>query len=503
MSERSAGVLLHPTSFPGRFGIGDLGPPADRFLAWAQAAGQRWWQILPLGPPARGQSPYTAYSAFAGNPLLISPDLLRRRGLLTDEDLSDAPDFPADRVDFNRVAPWKERLLRRSWRHVRQLANATLDDALREFSQAPEQATWLDDWALFAALHAHHGGRSWWRWPGDLAARDTSALIAARRELAEEIAYQRYVQFLFASQWRQLADAAHRRGLRILGDLPIYVALDSADAWAHRELFDLDDAGRPRAVAGVPPDYFSDDGQLWGNPLYRWDRMADDGFSWWVERLAANLRWCDALRLDHFRGFEAYWRVPADAETAAAGDWAPGPGKALFDALEKALGPLPLIAEDLGDITPEVESLRRELGLPGMKILQFAFNSDDSEHLPHHHEPATVVYTGTHDNQTSAGWAEHLDPDSARRLRLHTGAEGEPGDIAWSLIRTAYLSPAETAIVPIQDVLGLGNEARMNVPAVAEGHWTWRLDGDQLTAEHAARLRALAEASGRLPASAT
>ena len=502
MSERTAGVLLHPTSLPGRFGVGDLGPEAERFLGWARDAGQSWWQVLPLGPPERGNSPYTALSAFAGNPLLISPELLIGDGLVDAGDVDPAPAFPPGAVDFEVVVPWKERLLRRSWERFGERATAALRDELAAFVEAPAQRGWLDDWTLFAALRSRHRRLGWWDWPPSLAHRDAAALADAREAEAPEIELQRYLQFLFHRQWSRLRRLAHDHGVRIFGDLPIYVALDSADVWARRELFDLDAGGRPRAVAGVPPDAFSDTGQLWGNPLYRWERIREDGYRWWIERLRANLELCDRLRIDHFRGFAAYWRVLAEAETAVDGEWVEGPGRELFDAVRDALGPLsaadlPLVAEDLGVITPDVEALRRGLGLPGMKVLHFAFDEEDSDHLPRHYEPACVVYTGTHDNDTTVSWYRDLDDEARRRLHRCLGTGGDAGEIHWALIRLAYESLAETAMVPVQDVLGLDGEARMNTPANAEGNWSWRLRPSQLGSELAGRLRALAEAAGR------
>ncbi|MEE8525612.1 MAG: 4-alpha-glucanotransferase [Thermoanaerobaculia bacterium] len=501
MSERTAGLLLHPTSLPGRYAIGDLGPEAERFLAWARDAGQSWWQILPLGPPERGNSPYTALSAFAGNPLLISPDLLIREGLLAAGDVAEVPALSPAGVDFEQVIPWKERLLRRSWELFERRATPTLRAELRGFAEAPAQQAWLDDWALFSALRIRHRRRGWWKWPPALAHRDASALTNARRAESREVDFQRYVQFLFRRQWSRLRRIAAGYGIRLFGDLPIYVALDSADVWVHRELFDLDEEGRPRAVAGVPPDAYSETGQLWGNPLYRWDQVASEGYRWWIERVRANLELCDRLRIDHFRGFVAYWRVPAGAETAAVGEWVDGPGRRFFDALRGALGrpsleDLPLVAEDLGVITPDVEALRRKLGLPGMKVLHFAFGEDDSEHLPDRFEPACVVYTGTHDNDTTVGWYQSLDDEARRRHRRYTGAAA---DVHWTLIELAYESVAETAMVPVQDVLGLDREARMNTPAVAEGNWSWRLRESQLTPELARRLRALVESGDRSP----
>ncbi len=500
---RAAGLLLHPTSLPGRFGIGDLGPEAERFLDWARDGGQSWWQVLPLGPPEAHHSPYNCLSAFAGNPLLISPELLRREGLLTAGDLAGVPGAAPGRVDFDRVAPWKEGLLRRSWELFERRGSAELRDELRSFVEDPAQGSWLDDWTLFQAIRARRGGSGWWDWEPALARREAATLAAARRSEAAEIGFHRYLQFQFMRQWRRLRREARRRGVRILGDLPIYVAANSAEVWAHRELFDLDSEGRPRAVAGVPPDAFSSTGQLWGNPLYRWDRIAAAGFGWWIERLAHNLRLVDRVRIDHFRGFAAYWRIPAAAPTAEGGKWVEGPGLALFEALRRALpaaepgGELPLVAEDLGVITPDVVALRRAAGLPGMKVLQFAFDDPASDHLPHRFERAMVVYTGTHDNDTTAGWLRRLGDDARGRVRSYAG-----DDVPWALIRLAYTSVADTAVVPLQDVLALGSEARMNTPAVAAGNWAWRLAGGELDAELAGRLRRLAEVSGRLPPAA-
>lgn len=495
MASRSAGLLFHPTSLPGPFGIGDLGPEAARFLAWAAAAGQRLWQVLPLGPPeAPHNSPYTALSAFAGNPLLLSPERLYEAGLLAKSDLA-PPRLPAERVDFPAVAAWKEKLLRRAWSRFQTASTPAQRQAFDAFRAAPEQASWLEDWSLFATLHQHGGGRGWWTWAPELAHREAAALKRARRQQTSEIAYHAFVQHQFFLQWQRLRAKADELGIRILGDLPIYVAHNSAEVWAHQDLFDLDAAGQPRAVGGVPPDDFSADGQHWGNPLYRWDRMAETGYGWWVDRLAAQLRLTDLVRLDHFRGFEAYWRVPAGAATAASGSWEAGPGRALFDALAAALGELPLVAEDLGVITPEVEALRRDLELPGTRVLQFAFDGADNPHLPHRFEPATMVYTGTHDNDTTRGWYRRLDRAAKRRARTLSG--GTARTMHRALIRLAYGSIAERAMVPVQDLLGLGSEARFNTPGVARGNWAWRLLEGQLSPSRAAPVRDLAEVSGR------
>ncbi len=495
MTTRAAGILLHPTSLPGRFGVGDLGPEVDRFLDWARDAGQGWWQVLPLGPPGGHGAPYSCLSAFAGNPLLIAPELLLEQGLLERSDLDGVPSFPAQRVDFAAVKPWKDGLLRRSWELFQRRAKDQARQELDDFARAPENG-WLDDWTLFMALRRCHPGGGWWQWPAAVKRREKEALDGVRRAEADEIAYQRYLQWQFARQWHRVKHQAREHGIGILGDLPIYVAWDSAEVWANPHLFDLDDEGHPHAVAGVPPDDFSDTGQLWGNPLYRWQRMAEDGYAWWVARMAANLRTCDRVRLDHFRGFAGYWSVPADHETAEHGAWIDGPGMALFDAWREALGDLPIVAEDLGVITPDVEALRRDAGLPGIKVLHFAFDEADADHLPHNFEHRSVVYTGTHDNDTTAGWYQELDREARRRVRRYAGSD----EIHRALIRLAYTSIAELAIVPAQDVLGLGSEARMNTPAVAEGNWAWRLADGALDDKGARWLRTRVKISGRLPA---
>ena len=495
--ERRAGVLLHPTSLPGPYGIGDLGRSVEHFLDWMQRAGQTVWQVLPLGPPAFGGGPYTSLSSFAGNPALISPERLRDEGLISDGDLAAAPIFPENRVDFAAVKAWKTGLLRRAHRRFRD-DDSPLAGDFDAFVAAPAQRYWLDDWARFAAGKAHHDGRPWIEWEASLAHRDVDALAAFDAEAADAIDYHRFVQWLFARQWGHVRAAARDRGIAILGDAPIYVALDSADVWAHPHLFDLDDDGRPRHVAGVPPDYFSDSGQLWGNPLYRWDRLDEEGYRWWIERLRANFRQVDLLRLDHFRAFADYWQVPADAENAMSGVWRDGPGRAFFDAVDAALGPHTLIAEDLGDLSDAVHALRRELGLPGMRVLHFGFGPEAGTHTPHRFEPATVVYTGTHDNDTTLGWYLSLDLPDRDRFHRYTGSG--PREVHWTMIRAAHASVADLAMVPIQDVLGLDSSARMNIPGdTGEANWTWRLRPGQLDDAHADRLRAITEIYERLP----
>jgi 4-alpha-glucanotransferase len=482
---RSSGILLHPTSLPSGYGIGDLGDEVFAFLDWAASAGVRVWQVLPLNPPGYGNSPYGCLSSFAGNPLLISPQRLLQEQLLPPHAADDVPLFPDDHVDYDRVIDYKMKLLRISWSHF--AANATDDQrgALTNFESDPRQREWLDGWALFMALKERNGGRAWTEWDPAETAQD------------DDIRFHKYVQWLFYRQWAAVRQAAHDRHIRIMGDVPIYVAHDSADVWGLREIFQLDANGQPHVIAGVPPDYFSATGQRWGNPLYRWDVLRESGYRWWVSRIHANLQLADIVRLDHFRGFAAYWEIPASESTAMHGRWMPGPGRALFEAIRADLGELPLVAEDLGFITPEVNELRKSIGIPGMRILQFAFGQADSPHLPHRYDPYTVVYTGTHDNDTARGWYENAPPDERRTAETYLGDDGSR--IAWAMIRAVFTSVAYTAIVPVQDILGLGSEARMNRPgAGAGGNWSWRLTPGALTRERAAALRRLAHVTGRV-----
>lgn len=498
--DRRAGILLHPTSLPGSFGIGDVGPAAVAFLHWAAQAGQRLWQVLPLGPTGFGNSPYGALSSFAGNPLLISPEELRDAGLVEEGDLATLSAASSHRADFVHTPAAKEALLRRAHGALMERGSSALRSEFEEFLSA--ESSWLDDWSLFAALKQHHQGREWLRWDRELALREEAALASAQGLLAEEISFQGFVQFQFFAQWRRVRDVARALGIEIVGDLPIYTALDSADVWANRDLFELDSAGYPLAVSGVPPDAFSEDGQLWGTPLYAWERHVQSDFRWWKDRVAANLRLCDRLRLDHFRGFAAYWRVPGGARTAKEGCWVPGPGMSLFSALAQELGSVPLWAEDLGVITPDVEALLAEAGFPGMKVLQFAFAEPNSEHLLHHHRQNSTVYTGTHDNDTSRGWFAKAGAEERRRVLDYLGLESGYR-IERALIRTAYVSPADSAIVPMQDILGLGGDARMNTPGLAAGNWSWRLREDDVKEGIGARLLRLAEISDRIAATST
>lgn len=478
VTTRASGLLLHPTSLPGRFGIGDLGPEALRWVDFLAAAGQKLWQVLPLGPTGYGDSPYQSFSAFAGNPYLVSPERLFEDGLLEAADLLGVPAFPADRVDYGPVIEWKLAILAKA--HARFSAGA--DPGLRPdyeaFCQA--QAGWLDDFALFMALKEAHGGATWTSWEEGLIAREPAALAAARERLAVAVDSQRFCQFLFFRQWSAVRAHAGTAGVRIIGDLPIFVAHDSADVWAHPELFQLDLKGAPAVMAGVPPDYFAKTGQLWGNPLYRWDVMERDGYAWWVERLRATFEVVDIARLDHFRGFEAYWEVPGGEVTAETGRWVKGPGAAFFESVHTALGTLPIIAEDLGLMTAEVFALRDRFALPGMKVLQFAF-SEDAAHpfLPHNYPTNCVVYTGTHDNDTTRGWYESAPEPQRRFAHAYLGREG--GDFTWELIRAGMASVADTFVAPLQDVLDLGPEARMNLPGSLGGNWGWRFRNEQVT----------------------
>ncbi len=494
-TQRSSGIVLHPTSLPGPYGIGDLGSEARRFVDYLASGGQSLWQILPLGPTGFGDSPYQCFSALAGNPLLIDLEAISR-GVLA------APDFCQDRVDFERVIPWKMAALESAAREFREGASATRRRRFEEFNE--ENAQWLDDFALFMALKGRDPARVWSQWDEDIRVRDPQALKRWRAQLNEPVATQKFLQYAFFSQWKELRSYAAERGVRIMGDLPIYVAHDSVDVWVNPQYFQLDDKGEPSAVAGVPPDYFSATGQLWGNPLYAWDALARDDYGWWVTRFRAVLNLVDLVRLDHFRGFEAYWEIPAGAATAEDGRWVKGPGSDMFQIVQCALGKLPLVAENLGVITPEVEALRARFGFPGMSILQFAFGTDPQApgFRPHNYARETVAYTGTHDNDTTVGWwssrgygestrnAEDIraERDYARRY-LNT----EGSRIHWAFIRALMASVADTVLIPLQDVLGLGSEARMNQPATLSGNWRWRCRQEMTTPETAKELRSLAE----------
>jgi 4-alpha-glucanotransferase len=483
--------LLHPTSLPGQYGIGDLGPAASQFLDYLNRAKQTLWQVLPLGPTGYGDSPYASPSAFAGNTLLIAPELLIQEGLLETGDVEPLRQLPEDRVEFGQLQPLKRQLLEKAFRSEKRQQT---QDRLEAFKRA--QSGWLYDFALFTALTEHHG--HWLDWPPPLRDREPAALEQARQELHEQIDLHTFAQFVFFDQWHSLRARANLLGISIIGDIPIFVAHESADVWAHRHLFKLDDQGRPTVVAGVPPDYFSATGQLWGNPLYDWQAIANDGYQWWIARMRHLLELVDMVRVDHFRGFEAAWEVPANAATAVHGTWVLGPGKDVFDAIDRALGGhVPVIAEDLGLITDEVRELLAQTGYPGMKVLQFAFGGgSDNPYLPHNYpHPNCVVYTGTHDNDTTRGWFESISENERQYVRQYLGDTSS--GIACALTRLALASIADTAIVPLQDVLDLGSEARMNVPGSVGGSWTWRFRADQLDPAQADSLAELTHIYGR------
>lgn len=478
---RHAGILLHPTSLPGRHGIGDLGAGADRFLEWLSAAGMKAWQILPLVPPGAGDSPYSSWSAFAGNPWLIDLDELAMHGLI-----DAVPEVPwSARVDFAAMQAFKGPRLAEAAR-VLLAGHAWTPD----FEAFCARSAWLDDATLFEALRVHHDLRAWWTWPEGLRRRDAAALEAARAEHAEAIARGKAIQYFFDRQWRRVRGLAASKGIEIIGDLPIYVDANSADVWCDQAVFELDADGRRERVAGVPPDAFSDTGQLWGNPLYRWDRLAKTGYAWWIARLRRALELADRVRIDHFRAFAAYWAVPADAPDARTGEWCQGPGQAFFDAMTAALGPLPLIAEDLGIIDDGVRALLASSGLPGMHILQFAFGGGaDNAYLPHNHRRNAVVYPGTHDNNTTLGWWLSAPEHVQDHVRRYLSVSGH--DLVWDFNRAALASVADTAILAMQDVLALDASGRMNTPAVADGNWGWRVHVHALRHDHAERLRGL------------
>jgi 4-alpha-glucanotransferase len=503
---RASGILLHPTSLPSRFGIGDLGVEAYRFADFLVASGQSLWQVLPLGPTGYGDSPYACYSAFAGNTLLISPEKLFAEGLLAQDDLDAIPSLPTARVDFERVHQSRESILNKAFARYQRTTDTELRSAFETF--AAQNASWLNDYAVFRALKSAHGGRAWPEWDRSLARRELAALIHARVELHDQIEAHKFFQFLFFRQWFALKAYCNERGVRVIGDVPIFVAHDSADVWTNPDQFKLEEDGRPIVVAGVPPDYFSATGQYWGNPLYNWERMLADGFKWWIERVRATLQTVDIARIDHFRGFAACWEIPGGDSTAERGRWVEAPGRELFDAIRRALGVVPIIAEDLGVITPDVEKLRDDFGFPGMRILQFAFSSDTKNiDLPHNYHRNVVVYTGTHDNDTTAGWFNSVagagstrseaqitaERDLCKRY-LNTGGE----EIHWDFIRAALASVADTALLPLQDLLGLGTAARMNLPNSTKGNWTWRFESGALTDAEAVRLRGLTETFGRI-----
>lgn len=476
--ERSAGILLHPTSLPGKFGIGDLGPNAFYFVDFLKSAGQTLWQVFPLGPTGYGDSPYQCFSAFAGNPLLISPELLFNEGFLDQNDVDNPPDYNPYKIDFGSVINYKTELLKKAYLKFKSKFN--IDDIAKEFIS--KNNFWLDDYALFMAAKQFHNGVQWTEWDKSIAFRKGNAVNEWKEKLKDEINYQKFVQFYFNKQWLSLKDYANKSGIKIVGDLPIFIAYDSADLWANKELFTVRDDGTLEFVAGVPPDYFSKTGQLWGNPLYKWKAMEKDNFLWWQQRISNLLNLVDIIRIDHFRGFDAYWRIPGDAETAINGKWIKAPGEKLFTVLKSKFTELPIIAEDLGVITDSVVELRDKFNFPGIKILQFSFGSTgDKRFLPHNHIPNCVVHTGSHDNETTRGFFES---EREKKSEIYGWAQKYlnyyGNDIVFELIKTAYSSVSNIVVIPMQDILNLGNEARMNYPGRPGGNWTWRFSWDQV-----------------------
>ncbi len=499
--ERASGVLTHPTSFPGPYGIGELGDAAHHFIDWLARGGQHYWQVMPLGPTGYGDSPYQSFSAFAGNPYLISLDALRAQGLLSDVDFTTVPDFNPDRVDFGQQYVWRNQMLDRAFAHFEAGAGGeALARNVEHFTTS--EAHWLDDYALFTAIKDEQGGLPWNAWPLPLRRREADALKEARERLTRACRRVAFTQYLFFQQWAETRAYAKERNVRVIGDIPIFVAMDSADAWAHPEQFFFDKSGQPTVVAGVPPDYFSETGQLWGNPLYRWNVMKREGFAWWVERMRGVMRLYDVVRIDHFRGFAGYWEVPWPAENAVRGRWVKAPGHALFKALQQATDGFDIIAEDLGLITPDVEALRDDFGLPGMAVLQFAFGGGDfsvNDFLPGNLKENRVVYTGTHDNDTTRGWWQKADEQERHNYRVYTHSDPREDEFAWALTEVAFQSRARLAVVPLQDLMNLGSEARMNLPGtLSDRNWTWRYRPEMLTDALADRLRALTEATHRL-----
>lgn len=493
--KRSAGIILHPTSLPGSHGIGDFGPEAYRWVNFLADTGCEIWQVLPLGPTGYGDSPYQCFSAFAGNPYMISPVLLLEEKLLTRDDLLDAPEFSEDHVEFGRVIEWKQILLARAYTRFKKSRNNKLKEEFNQF-QVKNQS-WLEDFSLFMAIKEKHNGISWKDWPKELRQRKDADIQQFAQSNPDLVIKYKFQQFMFFRQWSSLRKFANGKGIKIIGDVPIFVSYDSSDVWAHPELFYINKKGLPTVVAGVPPDYFSPTGQLWGNPLYRWTVHKREGYHWWISRLSAALVLFDVIRLDHFRGFAGYWEVKYGQPTAEIGRWVKGPGAHFFSAIKKAFPDLPIIAEDLGEITPDVIELREQFRLPGMKILQFAFGSTPADpFLPHNYIRNCVAYSGTHDNDTSAGWYANTpekERDFARRYLARSG-----DDFAWDLIRAVWSSMAMAAIAPMQDFLSLGTDARMNYPGKAGGNWNWRMPADALNAALQKRVRETNFLYGRL-----
>jgi len=509
LNKRSSGILLHPTSLPGGHGCGDLGPEAYRFVDFLSDAGQRWWQMLPITPPGSGNSPYHASSAFAGSPLLLSLELLFKEGFLDSGDIIPEGSLREGRVAYGAVKRYKEVRFKKAFMKFKKRKNRTHDKPFERFCEKAK--FWLEDYALFSALKGAHGNTSWVKWDLELRSREGGALVRAKEALGDEMDYHKFVQYLFSNQWSKLKEHCARRGIGLIGDIPIFVAHDSTDVWAHQEFFWMNKRGEPTVVAGVPPDYFSQTGQRWGNPLYRWDRLREQNYLWWIERLRLTFERFNAVRLDHFIGFHRYWEISADEPTARNGKWVEGPGADFFEKVLRVLGPLELIAEDLGLVTPEVKALRDRFHFPGLRVLQFAFGGDSQaihEHLPENYPRRCIVYTGTHDNDTTLGWFNDTGSKASTRSRETIHKErafalrylkSDGRQIHWDMIRLAMMSIADVAIFPMQDILGLGSRARMNLPGTVEGNWQWRFTKEVVTEELTKRLRLMTKVSRRLP----
>ena len=497
-SNRKAGILLHITSLPNKYGIGDLGSNAYNFVDFLEEAGQKLWQILPIGPTGYGDSPYSCFSAFAGNHLFISPEQLLKEGLLNDDDLSDTPEFSNSKTEYNKVKDFKKTLFKKAFEKFA-FAEHKLKNSFDKFCY--ENAFWLDDYVFYMSLKDSHNGDEWSKWEEGLTKRDISEMKKWSEKLKDEISFHKFVQFLFTHQWYKLKDYANSKDIKIVGDVPIFIAYDSSDLWGNKRLFTVENDGEPITIAGVPPDYFSPTGQLWGNPLFKWKEMEKSNFDWWVKRVRHQLKYIDILRIDHFRGFDAFWEIPGDAPTAENGKWVKGPGAKLFETLKEELGELPIIAEDLGVITKSVNELRNKFNFPGMNILQFAFGEGmETRFLPHNIKENSVVYTGTHDNDTTRGYFEkekNNDNNINSHAQEYLNYYGD--DIAQELIRVAYSSSADIVVIPMQDVLNLGSKARMNFPGALGGNWQWRFTWEQITTDLAPKYKRLTKLYERPP----
>lgn len=493
--KRSSGIILHPTSFPGPDGIGDLGPEAYRWIDFLSGAECGLWQVLPLGPTGYGDSPYQCFSAFAGNPYMISPTLLMQYRLISAGDLSGRPEFPENQVDFGKAIEWKNKLLSIAFKKFEKSQNQKIRADFQKFKS--NEKSWLTDFSLFMAIKEVFGGVAWNDWPEKFRLRDEASIKEFKKTHLPLIELNNFKQFVFFDQWKRLKDYANKKGIKIIGDIPIFVAFDSADLWANPDLFFLNNKGLPSVVAGVPPDYFSPTGQRWGNPLYKWSIHRQSNYAWWISRLRSSLRLFDMVRLDHFRGFAGYWEIPAQKPTAEIGRWVKGPGAHFFKTVLKALGDIPLIAEDLGEITPDVKALLKQFDFPGMKILQFSFASDpDDPFLPHNYPRRCMAYTGTHDNDTTRGWYDSAPAEEKDLCRRYLARSGE--DISWDMIRAVWGSVACLALAPMQDLLSLGSEARMNYPGRLGSNWSWRMPNDALSAQLLERLKEINFLYGRM-----